>query len=72
MSVRAIWVIWLLPIALCLVATTTRADSPDAEFFEKRIRPVLVSRCFQCHSSTLPDPKGDLSLDTKPRLARGG
>src|SRR5688500_8473165 len=71
MSARAIWVVWLLPLALCFLATA-QADSPDAEFFEKRIRPVLASRCFQCHSSTLPDPKGDLTLDTKAGLARGG
>jgi hypothetical protein len=71
MSARAIWVLCLLPLTLCFVATA-QADSPDAEFFEKRIRPVLASHCFQCHSSKLPDPKGDLTLDTKAGLVRGG
>ena len=29
-----------------------QAQSPDSvEFFENRIRPVLVERCYECHSS---------------------
>jgi hypothetical protein len=72
MSARAIWVAWLVPFILCFGATPARATNPDAEFFETKIRPVLVSHCFSCHSSQLADPQGDFSLDTKAGLARGG
>src|SRR4030095_9925274 len=42
------------------------------ELFESKIRPVLSSRCYACHSSTLPAPKGDLVLDTRAGLLKGG
>jgi len=62
----------LVPLILCLLLTSARAAEPDAEFFERKIRPVLAAHCFSCHSSALADAKGDLKLDTKAGLARGG
>src|SRR4030095_5125221 len=29
------------------------ADGSDAEFFEKRVRPVLVERCYACHGEKI-------------------
>lgn len=60
---------------VCLSATllplwTTRAD--DFEFFEKHIRPVLVDKCYQCHSAESKKAKGGLLLDTKDGLLKGG
>jgi hypothetical protein len=72
MSTRALRWLLLLPMVLCLGAVPARAMSPDAEFFERRIRPVLVAHCFRCHSSTLEAIKGDLALDTKAGLEKGG
>ena len=41
---------YLLP--LVLIAPIARgADPAAAEFFEKKIRPVLVEHCFECHSA---------------------
>src|SRR5262249_58094148 len=39
--------------------------SPKAhkEFFESKIRPVLVAHCYSCHSKEIAKPKGDLRLD---------
>ena len=34
----------------CLFAAPTRAEE-DVEFFETRIRPVLVKHCYECHSA---------------------
>src|SRR5687767_7106632 len=48
------------------------AHSQDAAFFESKIRPVLVSKCYACHSSKLSSPMGGLTLDTKAGLAKGG
>ncbi len=49
------------------------ADDPaDMAFFESKIRPVLVERCQECHSSTLKKPKGNLRLDTREGIRKGG
>ncbi len=47
------------------------AQQPDAAFFENKIRPVLVSKCYACHSSKLSSPMGGLAVDTKAGLAKG-
>ena len=44
----------------------------DAEFFENRIRPLLVNECYRCHSATSEKIKGDLLLDTRAGLLKGG
>jgi hypothetical protein len=48
------------------------AQTPDVEFFESKIRPVLAQRCYSCHNSKLAAPKGNLVLDTKEGLLKGG
>jgi hypothetical protein len=58
---------------LSLILLTAPADqSPDFSLFESKIRPVLVSKCYSCHSTKLPSPKGDFALDTKDGLLKGG
>src|SRR5215467_1846484 len=42
------------------------------EFFEKKIRPVLVERCYECHSAKAKKPKGGLRLDSRQGILRGG
>jgi hypothetical protein len=48
------------------------AQSPDTTFFEAKIRPVLVAKCYGCHASTLPSPQSGLSLDTRAGMLKGG
>ncbi len=59
--------IFALSVSAPLLAQTT-----DVEFFEAKIRPVLVQRCYSCHNSKMAAPKGDLVLDTKEGLLKGG
>lgn len=40
------------------------------EFFEKRVRPLLVQHCYECHSDAEAD--GGLNLDSKAGVERGG
>ena len=54
------------------VSTPLAAQATDVEFFEAKIRPVLVQRCYSCHNSKMAAPKGDLILDTKEGLLKGG
>ena len=41
------------------------------EYFEKQIRPVLVQRCYSCHSASVKEPKGGLRLDTARGSVKG-
>ncbi len=47
-------------------------DVTRLEFFEERIRPVLVDHCYKCHSSDDSEPAGGLLLDTREGIRRGG
>src|SRR5437763_4158743 len=62
---------WLV-LPFVLSALPVHAQTTDADFFESKIRPVLATRCFGCHASKLAAPKGELTLDTKAGLAKGG
>ncbi len=42
------------------------------EFFEAKIRPVLVKHCYECHSAKLAAPRGGLRLDDREALLKGG
>ena len=44
----------------------------DFEFFESKIRPVLVQHCYECHSADAANPKGGLRLDQRDSTRRGG
>lgn len=68
---------------LCLLLSSLfvgrlHADAPDAqgiEFFEKRIRPVLVEHCYECHSDGASESnrlKGGLRLDSDIGFKTGG
>eukprot|EP00456_Euglypha_rotunda_P045451 TRINITY_DN35_c1_g1_i1.p1 TRINITY_DN35_c1_g1~~TRINITY_DN35_c1_g1_i1.p1 ORF type:complete len:804 (-),score=211.46 TRINITY_DN35_c1_g1_i1:10789-13200(-) len=42
------------------------------EFFEKKIRPLLIQRCDECHSTEKADESGHLALDNRASLIAGG
>ncbi len=47
-------------------------DREGIDFFERKIRPVLVEKCYSCHSPQAKILKGGLRLDTKDLLLKGG
>ena len=54
---------------------SARENKPTAEqleFFEKKIRPVLVENCFACHSATADELSGALSLEGPEGWSKGG
>jgi hypothetical protein len=56
-----------------LLLTAAPALAADAEFFEKKIRPLLAEHCYKCHSAqTKKRPKGGLRVDGRSVLLRGG
>lgn len=52
-------------------AIPEKIDPKELEFFEKKIRPVLVSECYECHSTT-KKVKGGLALDSRDGIRKGG
>lgn len=54
-----------------LVASPVAADA-GADFFENKIRPVLVEHCYKCHSQAAKKERGGLTLDTRAGLRKGG
>ncbi len=59
---------WLgFPLTAALAADLKPAD---VEFFEAKIRPVLVAECYECHDAK--KQKGDLRLDYRDGLLKGG
>ena len=50
-------------------------DACDLEFFERKIRPVLVEHCYRCHSAEAEASgklRGGLRLDSREGLLEGG
>ena len=72
-----------VPLAVILFLPPLSPAAPPAgtsgaaeiEFFEKKIRPVLVEKCYSCHSAEARAKKnlrGGLRLDTRAGLRAGG
>ena len=55
-----------------LVPATAADDDANIAFFESKIRPVLVERCYECHSSQSKKLRGGLRLDTRDGTLTGG
>jgi hypothetical protein len=55
-----------------LRAASPEPDHAGVEFFEKKIRPIFVEHCYQCHSKDAEKVKGGLLLDTRDGLLKGG
>lgn len=68
----------LLVLAL-LLGRSEAAEVPvehlsteQINFFEARIRPVLVRECYSCHSNKTGSIRGGLRLDTRDVMREGG
>ena len=62
----------LLSVAPPRAGASGAADAKAAEFFEQRVRPVLVNSCYRCHSAEAKEVKGGLRLDTRDGIRKGG
>jgi hypothetical protein len=58
----------LLVMIRSLIASEITAEARD--FFEAKIRPVLVAECYECHAGD--KRKGGLLLDSRDALRQGG
>jgi hypothetical protein len=61
------------PVLIALAAAGAgRAQPPAAEFFEKKVRPLLVARCLECHGADPKKVKGGLRLTSRAEMLKGG
>ena len=71
MSSRVFSVLLLFAIALAVKALlAAEPTAAELEHFEKRVRPILVSRCYDCHSEE--SVESNLRVDSLAGLLRGG
>jgi hypothetical protein len=52
------------------MATADEAEADGIAFFENRIRPLLVERCYECHGEE--QQESELRLDSFAAIMRGG
>lgn len=67
---RQIARIFVFALLISALADDGAGSDRQLEFFESRIRPVLVTRCYKCHSDEAQ--KGGLRLDSRDAIHRGG
>ncbi|MFM7926956.1 MAG: DUF1549 domain-containing protein, partial [Pirellula sp.] len=69
-----VWAPW----AIAQTATEAPASveqklTPEQlDFFETKIRPVLIESCYRCHSASEQSVRGGLSVDNREALLAGG
>src|SRR4051794_25954163 len=65
---------WLVVTATLLICSSLGAapllKPGQVEFFEKKIRPILVRECYECHGPE--KQKGGLRVDFREGLLKGG
>src|SRR5262245_7303632 len=55
-----------------LLVVLGAAPAEDRAFFEARVRPILVERCYHCHSARTGKRRGGLQLDGRAAFQKGG
>ncbi|MCB1233222.1 MAG: DUF1549 domain-containing protein, partial [Verrucomicrobiae bacterium] len=58
-----------LPAAELTPISLTKSER---DFFESKIRPVLVEHCHECHAADADEVKADFLLDTRLGIRKGG
>ena len=61
----------LLSVSRASADPASSADDKRAEFFERKIRPLLASNCYNCHSANT-NSQGGLRLDDRNGMISGG
>jgi hypothetical protein len=68
---------WMQVLCLAAMAfspgAVNAADDPQSiAFFEKKIRPILIRHCYECHSEDSKEQQGGLLLDRRSGWLKGG
>jgi cytochrome c553 len=77
---KRLWALVALMVIACCGGTACRVEAAEVrgddaagevEFFESKIRPLLVGRCYACHAAETK-PSGGLRVDDRNGLLVGG
>lgn len=60
------------PVLLSDHAFANEKKTEAIQFFERKIRPVLVEHCYECHSANSKIIQGGLRLDSSEGMLNGG
>ena len=58
--------------SICCATSAAGEQAARLDFFESKIRPVLVEHCYRCHSEESGKSKGGLLLDSRAGWQVGG
>ena len=61
----------MFSVLICALPSISRAGDAE-DFFERKIRPVLVKHCYQCHAADSKIIQGGLRLDHPAAMQQGG
>jgi len=61
----------LVIFILSAFSLLAREEQDPIDFFEKKIRPVLIEKCYECHSTT-HQSKSRLEFDSRQGWMKGG
>ncbi len=71
MRFLAFLAVLLVPAAPAALGGSSADDAPAIEWFETKVRPILVDHCYTCHSADTK-PAGGLRVDDQSGLLTGG
>jgi hypothetical protein len=63
--------LFLLPLLLP-TAPLWALEAKQTAFFEEKVRPILSEHCYKCHSHANGKARGELTLDTRDGMLKGG
>ena len=70
------WFMNIVGTTLCWIATYSGKANGFSEgqvrYFESKIRPLLIDRCYDCHSAASQRQEAGLRLDSRDHLIEGG
>ena len=62
----------IIMLIFLMLSSTSGDERAKLDFFESKIRPVLIKHCYKCHSVESKKHKGGLLVDSKEALLKGG
>jgi hypothetical protein len=72
-AASCLWLSWAAPgVSGADEVPRAKPDADGVAFFEAKIRPVLVERCYQCHAAGSEKVKGGLRVDHREGMVKGG
>ena len=66
------YAVFISCLGLVASAEGQKPSSEGVQFFESKIRPVLVKHCYKCHSTESGKVRGGLKVDSRDAVLRGG